>query len=270
MEQLQEKYKQLKGLLKHYQRVLVAYSGGTDSSLLLAVAVKELGDQVLAVTAISPTSTRQEIEDAERLARQLGVRHEIIDSGEMEFKEFVQNTPERCYHCKRCRFSELKEIARGNSIPWILDGSNVDDLKDFRPGMRAAKELGIVSPLMEAGFTKEEIRKLSWQLGLATWDKPSSPCLASRIPYGEEITDEKLRRVEAAEEFLRLEGFSPVRVRHFAKEARLEVAREQFAQLAESAGEIAGKLKDLGFKEVTLNLSGFASGSLNRLIGEDR
>ena len=270
MELLEEKYQRLREILRGYKRVLVAYSGGTDSALLLSVAAQELGDQVLAVTAVSPTSTRREIEEARLLAGQLGVWHLEIDSQEMQLRDFTVNSPERCYHCKRCRFSNLKELACKEQIHWVLDGSNVDDLKDFRPGMRAAVELGVVSPLKEAGFGKKEIRSLSFQLGLSTWNKPSSPCLASRIPYGQVISAGKLRRIEAAEEVLRARGFSPVRVRHFEWEARLEVTGEQFAALISMAGEITERLKGLGFKDVTLNLAGFVSGSLNKLLEKER
>ncbi|SHL03647.1 ATP-dependent sacrificial sulfur transferase LarE [Desulforamulus aeronauticus] len=262
------KYERLKNILQDCGSVLVAFSGGTDSALLLAVAVKELGDQVLAVTAVSPTSTHLEIQEAKELAKGLGVKHLVVDSREMQLLEFTENTPQKCYHCKFLRFSQLKEIALQEDVPWLLDGSNVDDLGDFRPGMRAVQELGIRSPLQEVGFTKSEIRELSRQLALPTWNKPSSPCLATRIPYGQKITEEKLRRVEAAEEYLKKQGFTPLRVRHYQQEARLEIAKEQFSYLLSRLEEVSSRLKELGFTAVTLDLSGFRSGSMNEILSE--
>ncbi len=262
------KYERLKSIIKDCGSVLVAFSGGADSALLLAVAAKELGDRVLAVTAVSPTSTQLEIQEAKELAKGLGVKHLVVESGEMQLPDFTKNTPQKCYHCKFLRFSQLQKIALQESIPWLLDGSNVDDLGDFRPGMRAVQELGIRSPLQEAGFTKSEIRELSRQLALPTWNKPSSPCLATRIPYGQRITEEKLRRVEAAEEYLKKQGFTPLRVRHYQQEARLEIAKEQFGYLLSRLEEVSDRLKELGFTAVTLDLSGFRSGSMNEILSE--
>lgn len=267
---LEGKFLKLKDIIRGYGRVLVAYSGGTDSAFLLAVASRVLGDQVLAVTAVSATSTAAEIQEAGALAQQLGVRHLVVYSKEMQLREFIENSPLKCYHCKHARFSDLQEIARQNKIPRVLDGSNLDDVNDYRPGMKAVEELGVRSPLREAGLTKAEIRELSRQLGLPTWDKPSSPCLASRIPYGQEITEEKLRRVEEAERFLNHLGFSPVRVRHYLREACLEVPREQFLRLAELSVKITEQFKELGFTRVKLDLSGFRSGSLNEELGMDK
>ncbi|WP_333871446.1 ATP-dependent sacrificial sulfur transferase LarE [Desulforamulus putei] len=263
MDLLEDKYRKLEELLKECGRVLVAYSGGTDSAFLLAVAARVLADRVLAVTAVSATSTAAEVREAKELARQLGVRHLVVRSGEMQHREFIENSPLKCYYCKQLRFSHLQEIARQNKIPWVLDGSNLDDLQDYRPGLQAVKELGVRSPLREVGLTKADIRALSRQLELPTWNKPSAPCLASRIPYGEEISEEKLRRVEEAEQFLKSLGFSPVRVRHPRGEARVEIAREQFLQLTGLAETVTRQLKELGFARITLDLCGFRSGSLN-------
>ncbi|AQS57907.1 ATP-dependent sacrificial sulfur transferase LarE [Desulforamulus ferrireducens] len=265
---LGEKYQRLKEILRDCHSVLVGFSGGADSALLLAVAAQELGERVLAVTATSPTSTRLEIQEAQALAKQLAVKHLVIESKEMQLAEFIQNTPQKCYHCKWLRYSELKRIAQQANIPWVLDGSNLDDLGDFRPGRKALQELGIRSPLQEAGFTKAEVRELSRQLALPTWNKPSSPCLATRIPFGQMITEEKLRRVEAAEEYLRKLGFAPLRVRHFPEEARLEIAREQFNHLLNHTEDVYQRLKELGFSTITLDLAGFRSGSMNETLSE--
>lgn len=267
MDLLEDKYRKLKDILRKCGGALVAYSGGADSAFLLAAATQVLGDRVLAVTAVSVTSTSAEVEEAKTLAQQLGVRHVVVHSEEMQQREFTENSPLKCYHCKHLRFSHLQEMARQNQIPWVLDGSNRDDLKDYRPGMKAVRELGVRSPLQEAALTKAEIRQLSRQLGLPTWDKPSSPCLASRIPYGEEITEEKLRRIEEAERILKSLGFSPVRVRHYPGEARLEIPRNQFSSLTGLSRQITEQLKELGFAHVTMDLVGFRSGSLNEELG---
>lgn len=267
---LEDKYRKLKDILRKCRRVLVAYSGGTDSTFLLAAAAQVLGDRVLAVTAVSATSTAAEVQEAKALARQLGVRHVVVHSAEMQQREFTENSPLKCYHCKHLRFSHLQEVARQYQITWVLDGSNLDDLEDYRPGMKAVLELGVRSPLQEAELTKAEIRQLSRQLVLPTWDKPSSPCLASRIPYGEEITEEKLRRIEEAERILKSLGFSPVRVRHYPGEARLEIPREQFSKLAGLSQQITTQLTELGFAHVTMDLAGFRSGSLNEELGLEK
>ena len=265
---LEEKHQRLKDVLRDCGSVLIAFSGGADSALLLAVAAKELTNRVLAVTAVSPTSTKVEIQEAQEFTKLLAVKHLIIDSTEMQLEEFIENTPQKCYHCKFLRFSELKRIAVKEGIPWVLDGSNTDDLGDFRPGMKAVQELSIRSPLQEAGFTKAEVRELSRRLALPTWNKPSSPCLATRIPYGQAITEEKLRRVEGAENYLKNMGFLPLRVRHYPKEARLEIAKEQFNHLINNIEEVSLRLKELGFSTVTLDLAGFRSGSMNENLSE--
>ncbi|GAB6158570.1 ATP-dependent sacrificial sulfur transferase LarE [Desulfotomaculum varum] len=265
---LKEKHRKLVEILQQYQQVLVAYSGGVDSTLLLAVATRVLGERVLAVTAVSATSTAAEVQAAKELARSLGVRHLVVATDEMQHREFTDNSPRRCYYCKRVRFSRLLEIAHQNKITWVADGSNLDDLQDYRPGLQALKELGVRSPLLEAGLTKTDIRLLSRRLALPTWNKPADPCLASRIPYGEEITAEKLCRVEEAELFLRSLGFSPVRVRHPEGEARVEILEQQFAQLTGLAERVTEQFKKLGFNRITLDLCGFRSGSLNEELSQ--
>ncbi|CCO08667.1 ATP-dependent sacrificial sulfur transferase LarE [Desulforamulus hydrothermalis] len=265
---LERKYKKLAEILQQYQQVLVAYSGGVDSTLLLAVAARVLGERVLAVTAVSATSTAAEVQAAKDLAGCLGVKHLVVATDEMQHRGFTDNTPRKCYYCKRLRFSRLLEIARQHNITWVADGSNLDDLQDYRPGLQALKELGVGSPLLEAGLTKTDIRRLSRRLALPTWNKPADPCLASRIPYGEEITAEKLRRVEEAELFLKSLGFSPVRVRHPEGEARVEIVRQQFAQLTSLAERVTEQFKKLGFNKITLDLCGFRSGSLNEDLSQ--
>ncbi len=194
---IQPKYAALQRILSELGRVLVAFSGGVDSTLLLKVAIDTLGDEVLAVTALSATTPGHEIADARDFARLTGVRHLEITSNELTLPEFVKNPPEKCYICKQIRFGQLVQIAAEEKIPYVVDGENVDDAADYRPGSRAARELKVRSPLKEAGLTKQEIRELSKKLGLTTWNKPSNACLASRIPYGQEITSEKLRQVDA-------------------------------------------------------------------------
>jgi uncharacterized protein len=260
------KYSELKAILGRMESVAVAFSGGVDSTLLLRVAQMTLGDKVLAVTAASETTPRHEMEDARRLAEEFGVRHLIIKSCELEVPEFVKNPEDRCYICKNRRFSAIIGIAKEQGLSWVADGSNVDDQGDFRPGMRAVRELGVRSPLLEAGLSKEEIRLLSRGLGLPTWDKPPYACLATRIPYGNPITAEKLAMVDAAEDLIRSMSISrQVRVRHYGDTARIEVARENIVKLLENETRerVVAFFKNLGFKFVTLDLEGYRMGSLN-------
>lgn len=264
---IEKKYRKLQDILIDCRRVLVAFSGGVDSTLLLAAAAKSLPPKdVLAVTARSATSTAAEIEETRQLAQLLGVSHLIVDTEEMAEPDFVFNHPQRCYFCKHLRYSQLKKIAEDRFIPWVLDGSNIDDMSDFRPGSRAVRELAVRTPLQEVGFNKAEIRELSRQMGLPVWDKPSSPCLATRVPYGHKITVEKLNRIEKAESYLKLLGFSPVRVRHYEAEARIEVDQCQFHKFANRAKDINIALREMGFLQVNLDLAGFKSGSMNKLI----
>lgn len=265
-EELKAKYLKLKDILQDTGGVLVAYSGGADSTLLLKVAMEALGDRALAVTASSETYPSGEVEEAVCLAEQMGARLRSIHTNEIESEQFSSNPPERCFYCKQELFGKLVAIAREEGLPVVADGSNVDDTGDYRPGMRAASELGIRSPLREAGLTKSEIRELSCELGLPTWDKPSFACLASRFPYGTQITRERLGQVGAAEQALRQMGFRQVRVRHHGDTARIEVGVEDLARLIEPEvrERIVAELQGLGYLYITLDLEGYRTGSMNK------
>jgi len=267
--ELEAKAKKLKGIFESMGKVLVAFSGGVDSTLLLKVAQDTLGDRnVLAVTACSPLYPERELAGVKRLIQTLGARHRLIESNELEIPGFSNNPPDRCYYCKRQLFGELSAVAREERLSFVVEGSTLDDDKDHRPGRRAVQELGIRSPLKEASFTKAEVRELSKGLGLSTWDKPSFACLASRFPYGEEISEEGLRMVGEAEDFLFGLGFKQVRVRHYGNLARLEILREEMIRLIDGPlrEEVADRLKEIGYRYVTLDLQGFRSGSMNEVL----
>ena len=260
------KFRNLQQLLKDMGRVLIAYSGGVDSTLLLKAARDVLNENVLAVTALSATTPEIERKDAVRLARLLGATHVLLESGELDISDFTKNPLDKCYICKQHRFSSLVELARQRKINYVLDGANLDDHKDFRPGMRATRELGIRSPLSEVNLTKVEIRRISKRLKLPTWDKPSLACLASRIPYGQPITAEKLKQVDAGENYIRKLRLSrEVRVRHEGETARIEVAAGDIARIAAPGARrrVGVYFKKLGFKFVALDLDGYRMGSLN-------
>ncbi len=265
---LDEKLSSLKNAIGGLESVLVAYSGGVDSTFLLKVCKDVLGDRVLAVIAESETYPAKEIEAAKATAQQLGASYEVIATAELANDAFASNPPNRCYHCKSELFSKLQGIARQRGLKHVLDGSNHDDIGDFRPGRQAGQELHVRSPLLEAGLTKDDIRRLSKQMGLSTWDKPSFACLSSRFPYGERITTDKLARIDAAEQFLRELGFPQVRVRHHDTIARIEVPRELLPRLLTNGTSdlVARKLKDLGFVYVTVDLLGYRSGSMNETL----
>jgi uncharacterized protein len=262
----QEKLDQLRDLLRRMGSALVAYSGGVDSTFLLSVANEVLGDRVLAVTAVSPTYASSEVEEAQRLAAEMGVRHRLIKSDEFADQNFVRNDRRRCYHCKRGLFTRLLLIANEEGLDHVLDGSNHDDLSDYRPGMEAIRELGISSPLQEVGLNKEEIRQLSRELGLKTWRKPTMACLASRIPYGTPLRVDDLRMIEKAEEMLRGLGCGQVRVRHHGHLARIEVGGEDVEKVMAQRDKIVSTLKDIGYLYVTLDLEGYRSGSMNEAL----
>jgi len=266
--QLQGKHKKLKRILVSYGSLLVAFSGGVDSSLLLKVAHDVLGDKVSAVIATSETYPKEECSSAVKFAKKLGVRYRVIDTEEFKDERFVSNTPERCYYCKNELFSKLVDIAKKEGIKYIADGSNVSDMSDFRPGTNASKEYGIRSPLREARFTKEDIRKLSRQLKLPTWNKPALACLASRVPYGTRITKDILDKIEKGERFIRNLGLKQIRVRHHGSLVRIEVEKADLISLVEGgiADKIEKKFKKLGYNYVTIDLSGYRTGSMNEVL----
>lgn len=248
--------------------IIVAYSGGVDSAYLAYAATRVLGDRALCVTAESPSYPEAHRQMAMRLAREFHFSHEIIHTNEMARPEYRANAGDRCYHCKHELYTHLSAIARDRGIPAVADGSNADDRGDYRPGRQAAREFGVLSPLDDAGLTKEEIRELSHRAGLPTWDEPASACLSSRIPYFTEVTDEKLRTIERAEAVLRGLGFRICRVRHHDAIARLELGRDEIARALEPdlAATIDRELRALGYRHVTVDLRGYRLGSLNEAL----
>ena len=254
------------------ERVVIAYSGGVDSTFLVKIAYDVLGDRAVAVTADSPTYPEEEFETARELARQIGVRHEVIVSEELKDPNFAKNPADRCYHCKMELFCKLKEVADRYGAKYILYGANYDDTGDFRPGMQAADEVGARAPLKEVGMTKDQIRWFSKDLGLPTWDKPATACLSSRFPYGTEITEKKLRTVGQAEQFLRSLGFRQLRVRHHDQIARIEVPEEDIPRLLQEKlrAQVIERFNELGYPYVTLDLKGYRTGSLNEVLRTDQ
>ena len=263
---LKNKSEKLKDLLSKYSNLIVAFSGGVDSTLLLYMAHDVLGEKVLAITARSPVHPEREVRFAEVFTAEMEIPHLVVDSREMQQDDFRANRPDRCYVCKKNLLADMIELGRIRGIKHIVHGANMDDLGDYRPGMDAAKEMGVSAPLMEAGLTKEEIRLLSRQLNLPTWNKPSMACLATRVPYGTVLNEEMLKTIDAAEDYILSFGVSTVRVRHHGDIARLELLPEDLKRiLSDSTRQIiADHLKTLGFKYVTIDLDGYTTGSMNR------
>ncbi len=267
----QNKLIRLQDILRGMPSAVVAFSGGVDSAFLVAVAYDVLGERALAVTGVSPSIPASEVEEAKQLAQSIGVAHECIETSEMDDPDYVKNAPDRCFHCKDELYGRLAAIARERRFAFVLDGCNLDDTGDFRPGRRAASQHGVRSPLLEAELTKDDIRTLSLQRGLPTWDKPAMACLSSRIPYGTPVTVEALSLVERAEECLRSLGLRQLRVRHQVLAsgdtmARIETDDEGMAILLSQRREVAEQLKALGYLYVTLDLAGYRTGSLNEAL----
>ena len=263
-----EKLQHLKALFQSMDRALIAYSGGVDSTLVAKIAYDVLGDQALAVTALSPSLLPEDLEDARVQAAEIGIFHKEIETQEMANPNYTSNPVNRCYFCKSELHDTLKPLAQAWGYPYIVDGVNADDLKDYRPGIQAAKERGVRSPLAEVSVTKAEVREISKQLGLVWWDKPSQPCLSSRFPYGEEITIPKLQRVGRAEVYLRKLGWNNLRVRSEGDTARIELPPEQIKDfvLKNELPELVQYFQNLGFLYVTLDLEGYRSGKLNQVL----
>ncbi len=257
----------LEAVLSQLESVVVAYSGGVDSALLAVAANRVLGDAALAVTAVSPALAARELDGAIKLAQQFGLRHRTLQTGELEREEYVANAPNRCYFCKTELYSHLCELAEAEGYAWVANGANLDDLGDYRPGLLAASENRVRSPLVEAGLDKPAVRKIAQYLALPVWDKPAQPCLSSRVPYGIPVTRETLARIEQAEDYLKSLGLQEVRARHHENHCRVEVGESEMELAFAHRREIAVNLKKIGYLWVSLDLSGLRSGSLNDQLG---
>lgn len=264
------KLKKLRRLIRETGGMAIAFSGGLDSTFLAAVAVQELGDRALAMTALSPTYPAAEQEEAKRFAVELGIKHVIVESNELKIPGFAGNPVNRCYYCKRELFKILKDVAGQHGLRAVADGTNADDMSDYRPGRRAAREGGVMSPLLDAGLGKKDIRQLSRAMGLPTAEKPSFACLASRFPYGSRITAKKLLAVDQVEQAVRRLGFRQVRVRHHGEVARIEVEIDELERLCRSPNrqKVLQAAKEAGFLYVTVDLAGYRTGSMNEGLRE--
>lgn len=267
-KELQNKRVYLVDILSKMDRVIIAYSGGVDSAFLAAVANEVLGDNALSVTAVSPSLAPSELEEAQSLAQDLGLNYRTINTNEIEREDYSANNPDRCFFCKDELYSHLIKFCGEENYSFVVNGTNVDDLGDYRPGLDAATQYGVRSPLVEANLEKKDIRVLSREMGLPTWDKPAQACLSSRIPYGTMVTVEALTTIAKAEKYLREKGFKQLRVRHHENIARIEISADDFDVLTSEPlrTEVPSYFKSLGYSYVTLDLEGFRSGSLNEIL----
>ena len=268
--EVEDKLSKLKEIVSKLESVVVAFSGGVDSTLVAKVCYDTLKDNSIAVTARSETYPDFEFKESQKLAREIGIKHLVVDTSELAIEGFANNPPERCYFCKTELFGKLKEIAKEHGFLNVADGANLDDTQEFRPGLKASKELNVRSPLKEAGLKKEDIRKVSKLLNLPNWNKPAYACLSSRFPYGQSITEEKISMVSEAETYLRGLGLIQFRVRHHETIARIEILPEDIHILTNSPAreELTAKFKKIGFTYVTLDLEGYRSGSMNEILSE--
>jgi uncharacterized protein len=251
---------------KGKEGAVIAFSGGVDSAVIAAAAREALGERAIAVTSDSKTFPSSELECARTLAREIGITHEMVTENELENPAFVKNPTDRCYHCRKSLIEVVKAVAERHDITTIVDGANTSDTGEHRPGMKAMKEADVKSPLMALGITKEEVREIAGEFGLSVKEKPSMACLASRVPYGERITQQKLQKIEKAENFLRSLGISQTRVRHHESLARIEVMPEDMPKVSENKAQIVDKFKALGFAYVTLDIEGYRSGSMDEIL----